>query len=125
MKSKHILIIESDVYSEMRVHVVWVGISDRDQSRRDYIIKASAIDKDIYFKKYDCEVCDFLHRLAEQVYPSLSPRDAFLKFDERNIVSSSLSDVLKIIKNSSNPCNVKNLKSQTYEHRKYKPFQRV
>lgn len=118
MKSKHVFIIESSVYHEMRVHILWVGCSDRDITRRDQIIRASSLDNDIYFRKYDCDVCDFLHRLAESLYANMAPRDAYSKFVARNVVNSSLSDVVEIIRNSSNPCNVKNLKQQLYEFQK-------
>ena len=94
MKSKFILIYEPKVYSEMRVHVVRIGISDRDRRKQDAITLTAARDHDIYFKKYDCDVCGFLRRLAEQVYENLSPRDAFFKFNERNIREVSLSQAV-------------------------------
>lgn len=94
MKSKFILINEPGVYSEMRVHVVRIGISDRERRKRDAISLAAAKNHDIYFKKYDCDVCEFLRRLAEQVYDNLSPRDAFFKFNERNVREISLSQAV-------------------------------
>lgn len=94
MKSKFILINGPEVYSEMRVHVVRIGISDRDRRKQDAITLAAARNHDIYFKKYDCDVCEFLRRLAEQVYDNLSPRDAFFKFNERNVREISLSQAV-------------------------------
>lgn len=91
MESLFFLIDEPGVYSVVPVHVVSIGISDRDRRKQDAISLAAARDHDIYFKKYDCDVCEFLHRLAEQVYENLSPRDAFFKFNERNVREISLS----------------------------------
>ena len=94
MKSKFILINETEVYSEMRVHVVRIGVSDRDRRKQDAITLAAARNQEIYFKKYDCDVCGFLRRLAEQVYDNLSPRDAFFRFNERNVREISLSQAV-------------------------------
>lgn len=117
MKSKHVFIQESDVHPTLRVHILWVGTSEREQRQRDRIVMAKATDKDIFFAQWSCEVCDFIDRLAEQIYDTMSPRDAWAKFHERNVVKSSLSEVLQIIQSTSNPSNVKNLKSQRYDDR--------
>lgn len=94
MESKFILINEPEVYSEMRVHVVRIGISDRDRRKQDAITLAASRNHDIYFKRYVCDVCEFLRRLAESVYENLSPRDAFFKFNENNVREISLSQAV-------------------------------
>lgn len=95
MKSKHVFINESEVHREMRVYYVPVGISKREQSQIMRVLVASAHCPDIYFKRYDCEVCNFLQLLAEQVYDNMSPRDAWAKFHERNVRSANLSEIIK------------------------------
>lgn len=121
MKQKHVFICESDVYENMRVHVLWIGNTQREQKRRDAILRAASLDKDVYFAAWDCEVCEFLRHLSEQVYPNLSPRQAFEKFNENNVIRSSLHDVEDIVK--SLPTNT-HVITPKYLNNEIKHFQR-
>lgn len=121
MKQKHVFICESDVYENMRVHVLWIGNTQREQKRRDAILRAASLDKDVYFAAWDCKVCEFLRHLSEQVYPNLSPRQAFEKFNENNLKQSTLYDVLQIVKSLPTTTHVTNPK---YLNNEIKHFQR-
>ena len=120
MTKKHVFICESDVYENMRIHVIWIGRGKHDQKARDAIIRAASLDKDIYFAVWSCEVCDFLRRLSEQIYQNLSPRQAFEKFYENNVIQSSLKDVLNILKSFPTNAHVKNPKYLTNEIKLFK-----
>lgn len=111
MKQKHVFICESDVYENMRVHVLWIGKSKREQKTRDAIIQCAARDKDIYFSPWNCQACEFIRRLSEQIYACLAPRQAFEKFNENNVIHSSLHDVEDIVKSLPTNTTVKNPKS--------------
>lgn len=115
MKVKHVFICESDVYENMRVHVLWIGKSQREQRERDALIRVASVDKDVYFARYDCAACEFLRRLSEQIYPCLAPRQAFEKFYENNVIQSSLQDVEDIVKSIPTNTQVKNPKSLSNE----------
>lgn len=95
MKSKHVFINESEVHREMRVYYVPIGISEREKTQTSRVLITAAQCPDIYFRRYDCEVCNFLQLLAEQVYNNMSPHDAWAKFHERNVRSSSLTEIIK------------------------------
>ena len=111
MKRKHLFICESDVYENMRVHVLWIGTSRREQRTRDVIVQCAARDKDIYFSQWDCQACEFLRHLSEQIYTNLAPRQAFEKFNENNVIQSSLLDVADIVASLPTTTHVKNPKS--------------
>lgn len=115
MTKKHVFICESDVYENMRVHIIWIGRTKRDQKRRDAILRAASLDKDVYFAAWNCEVCEFLRHLSEQVYPNLSPRQAFEKFNENNVKQSSLLDVADIVKSLPTNTHVKTPKLSSHE----------
>ena len=120
MKQKHVFICESDVYENMRVHVLWIGKSQREQRERDALIRVASVDKDVYFAQYDCAACEFLRRLSEQIYPCLAPRQAFEKFYENNVIQSSLHDVEDIVKSFPTNTHVKNPKYLTNEIKFFK-----
>ena len=120
MKEKHVFICESDVYENMRVHVLWIGKSQREQRERDALIRVASVDKDVYFARYDCAACEFLRRLSEQIYVNLAPRQAFEKFYENNVIQSSLKDVLNILKSFPTNTHVKNPKYLTHEIKLFK-----
>lgn len=109
MKSKHIMIFEPSVHDEMRVYEIRIGISRREQAQADKLIVAAAKNHDIFFKRYSCEVCKFLQRLAEQVYDYLGPSSAWEKFHLRNVRQISLSEAVSLV-TSANPCHVINQK---------------
>lgn len=111
MKKKHVFICESDVYENMRVHVLWIGKSRREQRTRDAIVQCASRDKDIYFSQWDCQACEFLRRLSEQIYDNMAPHQAFQKFNENNVIQSSLHDVEDIVKYLPTNTHVKNPKS--------------
>lgn len=115
MKCKHIFINECDVTDNMRVHVIWIGESRRDQEKRDRVTLAASKCRDIYFQRYSFEVCEFLGKLSMQLYPNMSPRQASEKFYECNVKNSSLDDVLKNINSISYPSNVTNPKLLNHE----------
>lgn len=115
MKQKHLFICESDVYENMRVHVFFIGQSHREQQKRDRLIRAASLDKDIYFAAWDCQACEFLRRLSEQIYDNMSPRQAFQKFNENNVIHSSLQDVEDIVKSFPTITQVTNPKSLSNE----------
>ena len=115
MKRKHVFICESDVYENIRVHVLWIGNTQREQRKRDAILRAASLDKDVYFSKWDCETCEFLRHLSEQIYTNLAPRQAFEKFNENNVIQSSLHDVADIVKSLPTNTHVKNPKYLTNE----------
>lgn len=120
MTKKHVFICESDVYENMRVHIIWIGRGKHDQRARDAILRAASLDKDVYFAVWDCEVCDFLRHLSEQIYQNLSPRQAFEKFNENNVIQSSLHDVEDIVKSLPTNTHVKNPKYLTNEIKFFK-----
>ena len=115
MKLKHVFICESDVYENMRVYVFFIGQSQREQRKRDAILRAASLDKDIYFAAWDCQACEFLRRLSEQIYACLAPRQAFEKFNENNVIQSSLQDVEDIVKSIPTNTQVTNPKSLNNE----------
>ena len=120
MKQKHVFICESDVYENMGVHVLWIGKSQREQRERDALIRIASVDKDVYFARYDCATCEFLRRLSEQIYVNLAPRQAFEKFNENNVIQSSLHDVEDIVKSLPTNTHVKNPKYLTNEIKFFK-----
>ena len=120
MKQKHVFICESDVYENMRIHVIWIGNTQREKRKRDAILRAASLDKDIYFTLWDCQSCEFFRRLAEQIYPELSPRHALEKLSANNVIQSSLDDVIKIIKSLPTTTHVKNPKYLTNEIKFFK-----
>lgn len=95
MKSKYLFINDDEVHENMIVHIVMVGISEREQKKSSRIQLCAAKNKDVFWSKWDCDVCDFFSRLAEQVYPLMAPRDAWHKFTLRNVRHTSLSEVLE------------------------------
>lgn len=94
MKSKYLFINDDEVHENMVVSFVMVGTSKREQSQAEKVHKIAKTSPDVFFQKWDCNVCDFFSRLAEQVYPLMSPRDAMQKFTLRNTRSTSLNDVV-------------------------------
>lgn len=94
MKSKYVFINEDEVHESMIVHFVMVGTSEREQKKASRVQLCAAGNKDVFWQKWDCNICDFFSRLAEQVYPLMSPRDAMQKFTLRNTRSTSLNDVV-------------------------------
>ena len=80
MKSKFIFIFDDRVHDGLQVHHVMIGISEREQRAAAKIEKAACSDPNIFFKKYDQNVCDFLIKLSCQLYPTLSPSAAKSKF---------------------------------------------
>lgn len=94
MKSKYVFINEDEVHESMIVHFVMVGTSEREQRKASHVQMCAAENKDVFWSKWDCNICDFFSRLAEQVYPLMSPRDAMQKFTLRNTRSTSLNDVV-------------------------------
>lgn len=94
MKSKYVFINEDEVHESMIVHFVMVGTSEREQRKASRVQMYAAENKDVYWTKWDCNICEFFSRLAEQVYPLMSPRDAMQKFTLRNTRSTSLNDVV-------------------------------
>ena len=95
MKSKYLFINEDEVHESMIVHFVMVGTSEREQKKASRVQMCAAENKDVFWSKWDCEICDFFSRLAEQVYPLMAPRDAWHKFTLRNVRHTSLSEVLE------------------------------
>lgn len=106
MKSKHIFIYDDSVHENMIVRVVWVGISERDKRAASRVQLLAAKTPDAFWKKYDCDVCDFLHNLAMQLYPLLSPSGAFDKFFYQNMRQSSLQECEALMQSSIHPSNV-------------------
>lgn len=102
MKSKYLFIADSDVSESLRVHYVMVGITKRDQLKSERIKSYAETDTNVYFHKWDCQQCEFVERLAEQVYPNMSPRDAWHKFNLRNTRNSTLSELEAIITSDMN-----------------------
>lgn len=94
MKSKYVFINEDEVHESMIVHFVMVGTSEREQKKASRVQMCAAENKDVFWSKWDCNICDFFCRLAEQVYPLMAPRDAWHKFTLRNVRHTSLSEVL-------------------------------
>lgn len=99
MTKKHILIVESEVHTEMRVWFVLVGSSERDERRKCYLCRSAAQDADIYFSLYNLQVCEFLRQLAKQVYPGLSPDAAHTRFHIRNVRYLRSDEAVKFVKN--------------------------
>ena len=95
MKSKYVFINEDEVHESMIVHFVMVGTSEREQKKASRVQLCATRNKDVFWSKWDCDVCDFFSRLAEQVYPLMAPRDAWHKFTLRNVRHTSLSEVLE------------------------------
>lgn len=102
MKSKYVFINEDEVHESMIVHFVMVGTSEREQKKASRVQLCAAKNKDVFWQKWDCDVCEFFSRLAEQVYPLMSPRDAMQKFTLRNTRSTSLNDVVNFFLPSQN-----------------------
>lgn len=94
MKSKYLFINDDEVHENMIVHFVMVGTSEREQKKASRVQMCAAENKDVFWSKWDCNICDFFSRLAEQVYPLMSPRDAMQKLTLRNTRSTSLNDVV-------------------------------
>lgn len=110
MKSKFIFIYDDRVHESLQVHHVMFGISERDERSMEKIERAALKNHDIFFKRYDQDVCDFIERLSMQIYPNLSPSAAKAKFFILNEkFSTTPQECLKIISSSSNPYHVKNL----------------
>lgn len=80
MRSKFIFIFDDRVHAGLQVHHVMVGISQREQRAAAKIELAATKNHDIFFRKYDMEVCKFLNKLSCQLYPNLSPDAAKAKF---------------------------------------------
>ena len=95
MKSKYLFINEDEVHESMIVHFVMVGTSEREQKKASRVQMCAAENKNVFWSKWNCEICDFFSRLAEQVYPLMAPRDAWHKFTLRNVRHTSLSEVLE------------------------------
>lgn len=94
MKSKYLFINDDEVHESMVVHIVMVGTSEREQKKASRVQLCAAENKDVFWSKWDCNICEFFSRLAEQVYPLMSPRDAMQKFTLRNTKSTSLNDIV-------------------------------
>lgn len=110
MKSKFIFIYEPCVHQGLQVHHVMIGISERDKRAAERIRLCAAKNKDVFFKKYDNEVCTFIRKLACQIYPQLSPDAAKAKlfiFNEK--FETTPQECLSMLKPSIQPNNVKNL----------------
>lgn len=93
MKSKYLFINDDEVHENMIVYFVMVGKSQREKSQAEKVHKIAKTSPDVFFQKWDCNVCDFFNHLAEQVYPLMAPRDAWHKFTLRNVRHTSLSEV--------------------------------
>ena len=94
MKSKYLFINDDEVHENMIVSLVMVGTSKREQRKASRVQMCAAENKDVFWSKWDCNICEFFSRLAEQVYPLMSPRDAMQKFTLRNTRSTSLNDIV-------------------------------
>lgn len=103
MKSKYLFINDDEVHENMIVSFVMVGTSKREQSQADKVHKIANTSPDVFFQKWDCQVCDFFNHLAEQVYPLMAPRDAWHKFTLRNVRHTSLSEVLNSLQGVCTP----------------------
>lgn len=95
MKSKYLFINDDEVHENIIVHFVMVGTSEREQKKASRVQMCAAENKNVFWSKWNCEICDFFSRLAEQVYPLMAPRDAWHKFTLRNVRHTSLSEVLE------------------------------
>lgn len=102
MKSKYLFINDDEVHENMIVHIVMVGISEREQKKASRVQLCAARNKDVFWQKWDCDVCEFFSRLAEQVYPLMAPFDAMQKFSRRNTKRTSLNDVVNFLLPSKN-----------------------
>ena len=89
MKSKHVFICSEDVTPSLRVYVFMVGTSQREQSALSRLQRCAAVNPDAYLAKFSSDVCEFLSRLACQVYPLMAPMAARAKFNEFNIIRPS------------------------------------
>lgn len=85
MKSKHIFIYDDCITENLVVHVVWVGISQREQRTASRVRQLAAKTKHAFWSIYNESVITFLERLAMQIYPSLSPSGARAKFNLCNL----------------------------------------
>lgn len=103
MKSKYLFINDDEVHENIIVSFVMVGTSKREQSQAEKVHKIANTSPDVFFQKWDCQVCDFFNRLAEQVYPLMAPRDAWHKFTLRNVRHTSLSEVLNSLQGVCTP----------------------
>lgn len=103
MKSKYLFINDDEVHENMIVHFVMVGTSEREQRKASRVQMCAAENKDVFWSKWDCQVCDFFNHLAEQVYPLMAPRDAWHKFTLRNVRHTSLSEVLNSLQGVCTP----------------------
>ncbi len=110
MTKKHVLIVENEVHADMRVWFVLVGSSARDEQRKCYLCRSAMLDADIYFSRYDMQVCKFLHQLSTQVYPGLSADAAYLRFNLRNVRTLRSDEAVHFVK-SYQSTQRKNLKS--------------
>lgn len=110
MTKNHVLIVEKEVHADMRVWFVLVGSSARDEQRKCYLCRTARLDADIYFSLYNMQVCEFLRKLAMQVYPGLSPADAHSRFNLRNVRTLRSDEAVKFVKSYQSTLR-KNLKS--------------
>lgn len=97
MKSKFMLLNDDEVHDQLKVYFVMVGNSRREQRQADRIFSAAAGNKDVFWKKWSCDVCDFFRKLAGQVYWYMSPNDAVQKFNECNVRHISLSEAVSLV----------------------------
>lgn len=107
MKSKHIFIYDDCITEDLVIHVVWVGISRREQRAASRVQELAAKTKHAFWSIYNDSVITFLERLAMQIYPSLSPSAARAKFNLCNIRVSTPQECAALMSSLSIQSNVK------------------
>lgn len=107
MKSKHIFIYDDCITEDLVIHVVYVGISRREQRAASRVQQLAAKTKHAFWSIYNDSVITFLERLAMQIYPSLSPSAARAKFNLCNIRVSTPQECAALMSSLSIQSNVK------------------
>lgn len=107
MKSKHIFIYDDCITESLVVHVVWVGISQREQKAASRVRLLAAKTNHAFWSIYNDSVITFLERLAMQIYPSLSPSAAHAKFNLCNLRVSTPQECEALMPSLSTRANVK------------------
>lgn len=113
MKSRFIYINSAEVTKDLKVYSVYLGTSRREKLLIDRLTILSRHSTNVYFAKYNHNVCDFLNRLAIQLHGcAANPLNAFYELNHMWVTCKEFRKILS-------PSYLSNVKTQSQKH--YEP----
>lgn len=113
MKSRFVYINSAEVTQDLKVYSVFLGSSKRDRLLVGHLTLLSRHSTNVYFAKYNHEVCAFLSHLAVQLHGcTVNPINAFYELNHKWVKVKEFRKILS-------PSYQSNVKTQSQKH--YEP----